>query len=174
MFLIVTPLYNYCVYITANIFNGGILMRHMLVLVLLLPVTVFAQGNSEMPPNMPPSMPMDREKMQRMQEIQKNMQNMDMGKMQEAMACMKTIDRSALKGLDEEGKKIEAELKGLCRSGNRDEAQDKGMEYAKEMMSKPELQKMRECGKLAAGMLPKMGFEDLMEEGKDRHVCDDF
>ncbi len=149
-------------------------MRYMLVLILLLPVTVLAQTNPEMPPNMPPNMPMDKEKMQRMQEMQKRMQQMDMGKMREAMACMKDIDRSGLKTLEEEGKKMRDEIEALCRSGNRDEAQDKGMEYAKEMMSKPELQKMRECGKLAAGMLPKMGFEELMEEGKDRHVCDDF
>ena len=141
-----------------------------MIILVLFPVLVFAQTN----PGMPPNMPMDKEKMQRMQEMQKNMQKMDMGKMQEAMACMKTIDRSALKGLDEEGKKIQAELKRLCRSGNRDEAQEKAMEYGKEMMSRPEIKKMRECSKKAAGMLPKMGFEELMEEGKDRHVCDDF
>ncbi len=145
-----------------------------MIIVVLFPGVVFAQTDPGMPPHMPPNMPMDKEKMQRMQEMQRKMQQMDMGKMQEVIACMEGIDRSGLKGLEEEGKKMKAEVKALCRSGSRDEAQDKAMEYAKEMMSRPEIKKMRECGKKAAGMFPKMGFEDLMEEGKDRHVCDDF
>ena len=145
-------------------------MRYLFFMFVLLPGVAFAQGQ----PGMPPNMPMDMEKMQRMQEMQRNMQQMDMGKMQEAMACMKDIDRSALEGLEEEGKKIEAELGALCKSGNRDEAQDKAMAYGKEMMSRPEIKKMRECSKLAAGMLPKMPFEDFEEKTKNQHVCDDF
>lgn len=141
-------------------------MRYLFLLFVLFPIVVFAQGQPGVPPNMPD--------MERMQQMQRNMQNMDMGKMQEAMACIKGIDQSALQGLDEEGKKIEAELGALCKSGNRDEAQDKAMAYGQEMMSRPEIKKMRECSKLAQGMMPKMGFEDLMEEGKNRHVCDDF
>jgi len=128
-------------------------MRHIIFILILFPVAAFAQGNPNMPPNMP---------------------QMDMEQMQKAMTCMKNIDRSAMEGLEEEGKKMEAEVGALCRSGNRDGAQDKAMEYGKEMMSRPELMKMRECGKMMAGMLPKMPFEDLEEMGKDRHVCDDF
>ncbi len=119
-----------------------------------------------MTPNMP--------NMERMQEMQRHMQNMDMGQLQEAMACMKNIDMSVVKGLEAEGKKMEAEVDALCKSGNRDGAQDKAMEYAMEMRKRPELQKMQECGKMAAGMLPKGVFDDLVEEGKNRHVCDDF
>jgi len=48
------------------------------------------------------------------------------------------------------------------------------MAYGKEMMNKPELKKMRECGKMAAGMLPKIRFDKFEEEGKHTHVCDDF
>ncbi len=141
-------------------------MRHLIYIFILFPVVVFAQEQPGMPPNMPD--------MERMQEMQRHMQNMDMGKMQEAMACMKNIDRSALEGLEEEGKKMEAELDALCKSGNRDGAQAKGMAYAMEMRSRPELQKMQECGKMAAAMMPKMAFDDLVEEGKNRHVCDGF
>jgi len=136
-------------------------MKLTIAIFVLFPLVTFAQGN----PNRPQ---MDMEQMQR------NMQQMDMGKMQEAMACMQNIDMSALKGLEEEGKKIEAELDALCKSGNRDGAQDKAMEYAKEMRNRPELQEIQECGKMAAAMMPKMAFEDLVEEGKNRHVCDDF
>ena len=135
-------------------------MRNLIYLLILFPVVVFAQEQ--------PGMPMDMEKMQR------NMQQMDMGKIQKAMACMKNIDRSALEGLKEKGEKMKAEVDSLCKNGKRDEAQDKAMAYGKEMMSRPELMKMRECGKMMAGMLPKMPFEDLEEMGKDRHVCDDF
>lgn len=140
-------------------------MRHLIYILILFPVVVFAQGQPGMPPNM---QQMDMEKMQR------QMQQMDMGKMQEMMACMKGIDRSALEGLEVEGKQMEAEVGVLCRSGKRDEAQDKAMAYGKEMMSKPELKKMRECGKMAAGMMPQMPFENIEEENKNRHVCDDF
>jgi len=145
-------------------------MRNMVFLLVLCPVVAFAQSH----PGMPPNMSIDQEKMQRMQEMQRQMQQMDMGKMQEAMACMKDIDQSALKVLDAEGQKMKSEVEGLCKSGKRDAAQDKAMEYAKDMMSRPEMKKMRECGKMMAGMMPKMPFENLQEEGKNRHVCDDI
>jgi hypothetical protein len=139
-------------------------MRHSILILILFPVVAFAQGN----PNMPPNMPMDMEQMQR------NMQQMDMGKMQEAMACMKDIDQSALKGLEEEGKKMKAEVEAMCKSGNRDGAQDKAMEYGKEIMNQPEMKKMRKCRKMMAGIMPKMPFENFEEEGKNRHICDEF
>lgn len=127
-------------------------MRHIIYILILFPAVAFAQSHQGIPSNM----------------------NIDMEKMQKVMACMQNIDRSVLEGLEEEGKKMEAEVGALCRSGNRDEAQDKAMAYGKEMMNKPELKKIRECGKLAAGMLPKMPFDTFEEEGKQTHVCDDF
>ena len=139
-------------------------MRNLIYLLILLPVIVFAQEQPGMPPNMPMNM----------EEMQRNMQQMDMGKMQEAMACMKNIDRSALEGLKEEGKRMKAEVGVLCKNGKRDEAQDKAMAYGKEMMSRPELIKMRECGKMMAGMMPKMPFEHIEEEKKNSHVCDNY
>jgi hypothetical protein len=129
------------------------------------PVVVFAQGQSGMPPNM---------SQRDMEQMQRNIQQMDMGKMQEAMACMKDIDRSALEGLEEEGKKMEDEVGVLCRSGKRDEAQDKAMEYGKDIMNRPEMKKMRECGKMMGGMMPKMPFENIEEDNENRHICDDF
>ncbi len=138
-------------------------MRFLIYIFILFPVVIFAQDH----PRVSPNMPLDMEQMQR------NMQQMDMGKMQKAMACMKNIDRSALEGLEEEGEKMEAEITAMCRSGNRDAAQDKAMGYGREMMSRPEIKKMRECSKLAAGMLPKMPFEDFEEKTQNQHVCDD-
>ena len=140
-------------------------MRYLIGIIILFPVVVFAQGQPGIPPNM---------SQRDMEQMQRNMQQMDMGKMQEAMACMKNIDRSALEGLEQEGKKMEAEVAALCRSGKRDAALDKAMEYGQKMMNKPELKKMRECGKMMAGMMPKMPFANLEEENKDRHLCDDY
>ena len=139
-------------------------MRNLIYLLVLFPIIVFAQEQPGMPPNMPMNM----------EEMQRNMQQMDMGKMQEAMACMKNIDRSALEGLKEEGERMKAEVGALCKNGKRNEAQDKAMAYGKEMMSRPELMKMRECGKMMAGMMPKMPFEHIEEENKNSHVCDNY
>ena len=142
-------------------------MNKLVYLLILFPVVVYAQGSQGMPPHMQ----MDQQKMQQMQ---RNLQQMDMGRMQEAMTCMQSIDPAALQGLDEESKKIQAELSGLCQSGKRSEAQDKAIAYGKEMMARPEMKKMRECSKMVRGMMPKMPFENIEELSKDKHVCDDF
>ena len=128
-------------------------MRNLIYILVLFPAVVFAQSPQGMPPNMP---------------------QMDMEQMQKAMTCMKGLDRSAFKGLEEEGKKMEAEIGAMCRSGNRDAAQDTAIAYGKDMMNRPEIQKMRECSKLAVGMMPQMPFEKFSEENKNRHVCDDY
>ena len=140
-------------------------MRSLIGIIILFPVVVLAQGQPGTPPNMSQK---DIEQMQR------NMQQMDMGKMQEAMACMKNIDQSALQRLDQEGRKMKAEVAALCRSGKRDQAMATAMEYGKEMMKKPEIKKMRECGKMMAGMMPQLPFENIEEKQKDGHLCDEF
>ena len=127
-------------------------MRNLIYLLILLPVVVFAQKQPGMPPNM----------------------SMDMKKMQEAMACMKNIDQSALEGLKEEGEKMKTEVGALCKSGKRNEAQDKAMVYGKEMMNRPELMKIRECSKMMAGMVPKMPFEHIERDAQNSHVCDNY
>ncbi|GJL56782.1 MAG: hypothetical protein NPIRA02_39140 [Nitrospirales bacterium] len=127
-------------------------MNKLLSLLILFPVVVFAQSPQGMPPNM----------------------QMNMEQMQKAAACMERLDRSAFDEIDQIGQKMKAEIGALCRSGKRDEAQDRAMTFAKEMMSRPEMKKMQECSKLAAGMMPKMPYEKIQEMGKDQHVCDDF
>ncbi|GJL65999.1 MAG: hypothetical protein NPIRA05_09700 [Nitrospirales bacterium] len=127
-------------------------MNKLIYLLLLFPVVVYAQSDPGMPPH----------------------RQMNMEQMQKAVACMEGLDRSAFEELDQIGQKIKAEIGSLCKSGKRDEAQDRAMAFAKEMMNRPEMKKMQECGKLAAGMMPKMPYETLQEMGKDRHVCDDF
>lgn len=93
---------------------------------------------------------------------------------QKAQTCMQDVDMSALEGLEAEGKQKQAEIKTLCADGQRDEAQTKAMGYAKEMMDRPEMQAMKQCGELLRGVIPDMPFDHFEEKYKDSHVCDDI
>ena len=101
----------------------------------------------------------------------------DMQKMMEqaarAQVCMQEIDTSEFEKLEQEGKKMQAEIKALCDAGERTQAQDQAIAYSKEMMALPSMQKMRECSELMRGMLPKMPFDNFEEEFKNKHVCDE-
>ena len=102
----------------------------------------------------------------------------DMKKMMEqatkAQACMQDIDTSEFEKLEQEGKKMEAEIRVLCDSGKREKAQDQAIAYSKEMMALPSMQKMRECSELMRGMLPKMPFDNFEEEFKNKNICDEL
>lgn len=93
---------------------------------------------------------------------------------QKAQTCMQGIDMSALDGLEAEGKQKQAEIKSLCADGQRDKAQDNAVDYAKEMMARPEMQAMQKCGDLLRGMIPEMPFDNFEEKYKNSHVCDEF
>lgn len=139
-------------------------MKKLVYLLILFPVVVYAQSSQGVPSQMPKNM----------EQMQRGLQQMDMEQLQKAAACMENLDLSMMDGLEREGRKMEAEIGALCRSGKRDEAKNKAMKYAREMMSRPEMKKMQECSKLAAGMMPKMPYQKIQEMGKDQHVCDDF
>lgn len=127
-------------------------MKKITYLLACLPITVLAQGNPEMTPEM----------MKMMEQAQK------------ARACMENIDQSEFDGMEQEGKRMQAEIKSLCTSGKRDEAQKKAIAYSKEMMSRPAMKKIRECSKMLRGMIPKMPFENFEKEYKNRHMCDEL
>ncbi|WP_447970329.1 hypothetical protein [Nitrospira sp. M1] len=127
-------------------------MGKLIYMLIFVPLVVYAQSPEGMPPNL----------------------QMNMEQMQKAAACMERLDPSAFEELEQVGQKMKAEIDVLCRAGKRDEAQAKALTFAKEMMSRPEMKKMQECSKLAAGMMPKMPYQKIQEMGKDQHVCDDF
>lgn len=106
---------------------------------------------------------------------QQDMQAM-MGQMQEMAACMQTIDRNELKGLEQEAKKFEEEVKGLCKSGKKDEAQEKAIEFARKTMKSPALTTMRKCTEKMPesmkGMMPNMDPEEIAKDYSKGHVCD--
>ena len=87
-------------------------MKLFIYLLAILPAIASAQNQQGMPPNM---------------------QQMDLGKLQEAVACMEGIDRSSLDGFEREGRKMEAEITALCKAGKRDQAQDKATGAVEDM-----------------------------------------
>lgn len=125
-----------------------------LILFLLSPATVFAQQMS-----------------------QQDMQNM-MVQVQEVQACMQTIDQNELNKLQEESKKIEAEVKSLCDNSKRDEAQDKAMAYSKEVINSAAMATMRKCTENLSGalkgMMPDLSPEKIAKDFSDKHVCDEI
>ena len=142
-------------------------MNKLIFILVLFPVIVYAQSH----PGMPPNMAMDPDQMQQMQ---RSLQQMDMKQLEKAAACMENLDLSMMDGLEKKWEKMEAEAKALCRAGKRDQAQNFAMKYSMEMMRRPEMKKMQECSKLAAGMMPKMSLEKIKEIGKNQHICDDY
>ena len=126
------------------------------ILLLLLPVSVFAQ-------NYPGAGGMS----------QADMQNM-MEKAQEMQLCMQGVDQSKLQQLEPQARQLEAEIKALCSSGKRDEAQDKAISFAREMRDDPDIQKIRECSEHMSGMMPQMPFMDQADDtdSSSSHVCD--
>ena len=107
---------------------------------------------------------------QEMSEAQ--MQQM-MQQAKEMEVCMADIDQAALMSLSEKAKTMEQEVKSLCQSSKRDEAQKRAMEFSREIAVNDEMEKMRQCGEMMRGMMPKIGVPTV-EEMKKRHICDDY
>ncbi len=106
-------------------------------------------------------------------------QGVDMNQMMEKMAemqkCMAEIDQSKMQQYQREGEAFGRELKSLCSAGKRDQAQSRAMEYAMQIRNSSELQKVRQCMALMQGMpgMPQpQDFATMVEEAKQKHVCD--
>ena len=103
-------------------------------------------------------------------DMQKMMQNM-----QSAQTCMQGVDMAKLDAFGKRARQVESEIKSLCANGERDAAMEKGMAFAREVNSDPEIGKMRKCGEMMQGMMPPMPgmseFESSDKTGK--HVCDE-
>ena len=94
-----------------------------------------------------------------------------MQEMQKAQACMAQIDQSAMERFGGEAQAMESRIKSLCSQGKRDEAQAQAMAFGKQVSSRPELMKMRECMELMKGMMPMQPYFGP-DEGSSDHVCD--
>lgn len=95
-----------------------------------------------------------------------------MQQMREMQACMKDIDQSELKKIENRSKKIDTEIKSLCAQGKRDAAQNKAISYGKEISKNPTMKKMTQCAKK---MKENPAMKKFMPQTKDyskHHVCD--
>lgn len=119
-----------------------------LLFLLFLPLTAFAQQKMS-PPDM-----------QRMMQ--------QAGKAQE---CMRNIDQSTLQSLSGKAQMMEKDIQRLCKAGKRGEAMQRALQFSKEIHGNKEMAKMRKCGEMMQGMMPKIGIPTTREM-KERHICD--
>jgi hypothetical protein len=96
-----------------------------------------------------------------------------MQQMQQAQACMASIDQAELKKFEQRANQMDASVKALCASGKRDEAQEEAVAFARDVSNNPSMHKMQECGKMMSGM-PGMPSIPQGAAGEDdnRHICD--
>jgi|GEM_PF-6043986 len=99
-----------------------------------------------------------------------------MQKMEEMQRCMAQIDEVELKQLEQRSYQFEADVKSLCSADQRSAAQAKAVAFSREIKSSKALQKLQEC---AAGMQQTMAqmpfMQQLLGQTTDyasRHVCD--
>lgn len=121
--------------------------------ILLMPILVSAQ-------NIPGG---DPQKMQAM-----------MQKAQEMQACMQNVDQTEMKAFQQRVKQIGEEVKGLCTAGKRAEALNKAMSFSKEIASDTTMQKMKKCGEIMQGFMPDFSeiTQAYQDDGSKGHICD--
>lgn len=102
---------------------------------------------------------------------EKDMQSMmqNIGKVQ---TCMKNIDQSEIKALEQRSNKIQTELKSLCASGKHKAAQDKAVSFAKEISQMSSIKTIRECSEIIKSVMPKISMPDLSEDYTHTNVCE--
>jgi len=99
-----------------------------------------------------------------------DMQGM-MQRMQEMQSCMQQVDQDRLRALEQRTEELGAEVEALCASGKRDQAQKKVISYGKEIERDPAIQTMRKCFEMMGGQMPAKPFWDDEKFSKN-HVCD--
>lgn len=121
--------------------------------ILLLPITVVAENNGGF----------DQQQMQALME-----------KAQEMQKCMNNVDQSEMQKLEKKGRLLEAEVRQLCASGQRSEAQNKALAFTKDFANSSSMNEIQKCGEMAKEIMsgfPKVG----QTEGKENagaHICD--
>ncbi len=97
-----------------------------------------------------------------------------MQKAQEMQSCMQNVDESELQAFQQRAEKMGAEVKALCAAGKRDEAQNKLITYAKELNNDTTMQTLKKCGEIMQGIMPELSMIAKTRESEDsqNHVCD--
>lgn len=131
------------------------------VLLWVLVSGVQAAGDQQPPYNAPMSQEAMQEMMQKMEEMQR---------------CMAQIDEAELKQLEQRSYQFETEVKSLCAANQRSAAQAKAVAFGREIQASSAMQMLQTC---TAGMQQAMAqmpfMEQLLKQSIDyasRHVCD--
>ena len=127
----------------------------MLLVILFVPLTVFAQDFSGF------DSPQMQGMMQRAQEMQ---------------ACMKNIDQTEMKALEQQGKQMQAEVKKLCVAGKRDQAQNVAIAFSQKVLKSSAMQEMKKCGEKMVEMMSELSqfAKDYTNDNSDGHICDNW
>lgn len=129
--------------------------KHLLISVLLIPVTASAQNMGGM----------TEAQMQQLMQQAQTMQN-----------CMANIDQAEWQAFQQKAEAMDAEVKALCAAGKRDAAMARAMAFGKDTAQSSIMQDMKKCGEGMKNMLPNLPktvhpTEDI--SGKPRHICDE-
>ena len=127
----------------------------MLLVILFIPLTVFAQDFSGFDP----------------QQMQGMMQ-----KAQEMQACMQNIDQTEIKALERQAKQMQAEVRKLCGAGKRDQALDRAIAFSQKVVKSSAMQEMKKCGEKMMDMMPELSqfAKDYSNDNSDGHICDNW
>ncbi|MDX1698116.1 MAG: hypothetical protein R3308_07495, partial [Thiohalobacterales bacterium] len=85
------------------------------------------------------------------------------------------LDQSRLEAFQQRAEQVESEIKALCAKDERDAAESKGLAFAREVNSSPDIQMMRKCGEKMRGMMPQMQILAQVDspETTGKHICDE-
>ncbi len=124
----------------------------VVLLILLLPISVFAENMGGM----------SDEQMQQMMQQAQGMQT-----------CMQNIDQAEMQAFEQRAKQMSADTQALCASGKRDEAMQLAMAFAKETSGNKAMQAMKKCGEGMKNMIPKVAAA-AQNDKPGRHICDEL
>lgn len=127
----------------------------ILLVILFVPLTVFAQDYPGF----------DSQQMQGM-----------MQRAQEMQACMKNIDQTEMKALEQQGKQMQAEVKKLCVAGKRDQALNVAIAFSQKVLKSSAMQEMKKCGEKMMEMMPELSqfAKDYSNDNSEGHICDNW
>jgi len=99
-----------------------------------------------------------------------------MQKAQEMQACMQNVDQAKMRALEAQGKQMQAEVKKLCVAGKRDQALNAAIEYSQEMEKSSAIQEMKKCGEMMEEIMPSLSdfSKDYSGDSSGAHICDNW
>ena len=92
--------------------------------------------------------------------------------------CMQSINQDAIKTLEKETKRFDAEMEKLCRFGNEYEAKKKNKQFRKKMFNNSTFKTMNKCMKSLPeqmkGMIPNTGIkaDAIIKKYNTKNTCD--